>query len=237
MNQDYGRTLKALGARQQQWIDDPSTPCKIQRSQLTMQNLHDQGWYVSKRAPEAVHWLDFDELQALGLPCDPTNLTRNFDVHRYACETWGMNGADWDGFTGPGVIIISNIARAPGSLSPPMSEVTKAVYERTFDINSLRYVIIKNIMNEQTFRLIKDLLYTSERSISWLGEYGQRDTWEWNTPEYQALLGTRLGKLVAYLVLGSYERGRKRIARIVTYRIENSLWPQMRFDIEDTPVR
>jgi hypothetical protein len=202
-----------------------------------MQDLHDQGWYISKRAPEAVHWLDFDELQALGLPCDLINLTRNFDVHRYACETWGVNGADWDGFTGPGVIIISNIARAQHSLSPPMSEVTKAVYERTFDINGLRYVIIKNIMNEQTVRLIKDLLYTAEKCVPWPGEYGQRDTWEWNTPEYQALLGTCLGKFVAYLVLGSYKRGRKRIARIVTYRIGNSQWPQMRFDIEDTPAR
>jgi hypothetical protein len=110
-----------------------------------MQDLHDRGWYISKRAPEAVHWLDFDELQALSLPCDPINLTRNFDVHRYAGETWGANGADWDGFTGPGVIVISNIARAPNSPSPPMSEVTKAVYERTFDINGLRYVITRTL--------------------------------------------------------------------------------------------
>ncbi|KAJ5891782.1 uncharacterized protein N7473_008010 [Penicillium subrubescens] len=186
---------------------------------------------------EAVNWLDFDELQALGLPCDPINLTRNFDVHRYASETWGVNGADWVGFTGPGVMIMHNIARAPHSLSPPMSEVTKAVSERTFDINGLRYVIIKNIMNEQTSRLIKDLLYTSERGVPWPGEHGQRDTWEWNTSEYKALLGTRFGKLVAYLVLGSYQRGRKRIPRIVAYRIGNSQWPQMRFDIEDTPAR
>jgi hypothetical protein len=147
-----------------------------------------------------------------------------------------MNGVDWDGFTGPGVIIISNIARVPNSVSPPMSEVTKAVYERIFDINGLRYVIIENVMNEQTTTLIKDLLYTSERGVPWPGEYGQRDTWEWNTPEYQALLGTRLGKLVAYLVLGSYARGKKRIACIVTYRIGNSPWPQMRFDIEDIPA-
>ncbi|KAJ5390246.1 uncharacterized protein N7496_001314 [Penicillium cataractarum] len=117
-----------------------------------------------------------------------------------------------------------------------MSEVTKAVYERTFDISGLRYVIIKNVMNEQTGKLIKDLLYTSERSIPWPGKYGQRDSWEWNTPEYQALLGTRLGKLVAYLVLGSYERGKRRIARIITYRTGDSPWPHMRFDIEDTPV-
>lgn len=127
-----------LGARRQLWIDNPRTPCKIQRSHLTMQNLHDQGWYIRKRASEAVHWLDFGELQALGLTCDAVNLTRNFDLYRYAGETWGVKGADWDGFTGPGVIMISNIMRTPQSPSPPMSEITKAVYERTFDTNSLR---------------------------------------------------------------------------------------------------
>ena len=37
-----------------------------------------------------------------------------------------MKGADWDGFTGPGFIIIANIRREPDLLSPPMSEVTKA---------------------------------------------------------------------------------------------------------------
>jgi hypothetical protein len=199
-----------------------------------MQDLHDQGWYISKRASEAVNWLDFHELKPLGLPCDPANLTRNFDVYRYASETWGVKGADWDGFTGPGVIIISNIRREPDSLSPPMSEVTKAVYERAFDINDLRYVFIKNVMNEQTVRLIKDLLYSSERHAPWPGKYGQRDVWEWNNPEYQALLGTRLGKIVAYLILGSFEQGTKKIARVVTYRIGNAPWPQMRFDIEDT---
>ncbi|KAJ5439734.1 uncharacterized protein N7458_010732 [Penicillium daleae] len=182
----------ALGARRQQWIDDPCTPCTIQSSQLTMQSLHDRGWYISKRAPEAVYWLDFAELQALGLPCDLVNPIMNFNVHRYAGETWGVEGADWEGFTGPGIIVISNITRTPNSPSPPMSEVTKAIYERTFDIDSLRYVIMKNVMNEQTVRLIKDLLYTPERSVPWPGKSGQRDTWEGNTPPYQALLGTRL---------------------------------------------
>ena len=84
-----------------------------------------------------------------------------------------------------------------------MPEVMKAVYDRPFDINGLRYVFTKNIMNEQTVRLIKDLLYSSERHVPWPGKYGQRDVWEWNSPEYQALLGTHLAKLVAYLILGS----------------------------------
>lgn len=44
----------------------------------------------------------------------------------------------------------------------------------------------------------------------------------------------RLGKLVAYLILGSYKRGKKRTGRIVTHRIGNSPWPRLRFDIEDT---
>lgn len=63
-----------------------------------------------------------------------------------------------------------------------MSEVTHAVYERTFDTNGLRDAIIKNIMHEQTVRFIKDLFYTSERGVP-CEEYAQRDTWEWNTPE------------------------------------------------------
>lgn len=60
--------------------------------------------------------------------------------------------------------------------------------------------------------------------------------WEYGTPDYKALLATRIGKIVVYLLLGGSERGTRRIARIVTWfdinEMNGSRNLQMRFDIE-----
>jgi hypothetical protein len=51
------------------------------------------------------------------------------------------------------------------------------------------------------------------------------------SPEFNALLGTRLGKVVAYFILGAYGQGVKRIAKITFFNAERKQL-NLRFDIE-----
>ncbi|KAJ5110078.1 hypothetical protein N7532_002723 [Penicillium argentinense] len=62
------------------------------------------------------------------------------------------------------------------------------------------------------------------------GNGNRRVVWGYGTPGYDALLGTRMGKVAVYLVLGVYPRGTCRIARVVTW--EHNLEANLRFDIE-----
>jgi hypothetical protein len=52
--------------------------------------------------------------------------------------------------------------------------------------------------------------------------------------QFNAILGTPIGRVVASLVLGAYGQGVKRIARIVTFQTGyfNEIL-ELRFDIED----
>ncbi|KAJ5549589.1 hypothetical protein N7513_006823 [Penicillium frequentans] len=61
-------------------------------------------------------------------------------------------------------------------------------------------------------------------------EYPGVRTWNHDTDEYQALLGTQIGKISASLVLGAFTRGTRRISRVVTWINDSLLY--MRFDIE-----
>lgn len=51
-----------------------------------------------------------------------------------------------------------------------------------------------------------------------------------DTPEFQQILGTQLGRGVARLVLGAWRKGTHQIPRIHTWFLRSNL--HMRFDIE-----
>jgi hypothetical protein len=229
--------FQAAGSLRQTWIEDPSVPCPIPRSNLTVQDLYDQGWSIQDREPD-LNWFDVDEIRGLDIPQDHSDPTGRLEHFNYAYEEWGGPGAKWTCYTGPGLMFITDIERAPDSASPSIAEITKVVYERTFDINGLKHVFYQNIVHKQTRAFITQFLYTTERlGYTWIERPGDHRTWERGTAEYQALLGTRMGKIVAYLVLASYPRGTRSIARVVTYRIDNSASINMRFDIESVEVQ
>lgn len=59
-------------------------------------------------------------------------------------------------------------------------------------------------------------------------------TWDFarNTKSFDMLLGTRFGKVVSYLVLRAFQRGTRRIARVVTRPASGENQVHKRFDIE-----
>jgi hypothetical protein len=157
----------------------------------------------------------------------------DFDIggtyRHFSIRDW--NTLTWIGYTGPGVIFLDNIAREKNANPLQIPEVSQALYEREFSIDTLNHVFITQVINDETLDLLEglydDLVNPVDTSFPMM-------IWPYGTPPFDALLGTALGKVVAVLVLGAFPRGTRRIVRIVTawapYRGGNL--PDFRFDIE-----
>jgi hypothetical protein len=59
-------------------------------------------------------------------------------------------------------------------------------------------------------------------------------SYEYTEPQFDALLGTKTGQTVAYLLLGAFGQGVKRVRRIAVISEVGQDW-DLRFDIEDVP--
>jgi hypothetical protein len=230
--------FQEAGAQRRRWIADPEEPdCTIPRSTLTFADLDLGRDPVMKN--KTIHKAFEQPVRDLGLPNEwDTPVVRGMSVYRYIDIANGVVG--FKGWSGPGLIALDTVSRSQGQ-GPPVSQIAQAVYEKYFAVSELRYVFVKSVINEETIEFVEDTLYPANDlkwstgpawQYSW--QYIPR-TWAYGTPEYDALLGTRIGKLVAYIVLGAFPRGTRRIERIVT-------WPgvdlscHMRFDIESTPT-
>ncbi|KAJ5779353.1 hypothetical protein N7457_007073 [Penicillium paradoxum] len=132
----------------------------------------------------------------------------------------------WEGQVAPGILMIEEIKRTHG---PYTSEISHAVYTHYFPIETLRYIYLLDICNKDTKDFVTKELYSKPNGLHWPDETIRE--WEDGTPEFEALLGTQLGRTVGYMLLGAFPRGARRIARIRTYYAYEAL--QMRFEVED----
>ncbi|OQD68737.1 hypothetical protein PENDEC_c031G02294 [Penicillium decumbens] len=144
-------------------------------------------------------------------------------------------GITWTGYTGPGVIWLKNIWKNDNAtISPPFSQITQAFYERDFAINTLNHVFMTVVVNEETLGVVEKLYLDNFGRLGiQLVEESECSMMAWacGTPQFDVLLGTRLGKLAAYLVLGAFPRGSRRIVRIVVQYDWTTEFPTLRFDI------
>lgn len=155
-----------------------------------------------------------------------------FDGGGMATDDW-----TWWGHAGPTVLTLDNVYRTPTSAVPRIAYMAKAIYEHCHPLGTLKHVFIVSIVNRNTRRFCAERLYTQANNLSWPSMAANAAnfppvSWERGSAEYEGLLGTQFGKVIAYFMLAAYPRGTRRIARIVT-------WPLplcMRFDIEDIPT-
>jgi hypothetical protein len=207
------------GSDRQQWIEDANAPnCFIFPSTLTVTQLQ-SGYRV--RSWQGNH--AFGEINNLfyqvGLPVESPSAT---DSAYYEKCIHDMN-LSWNGYIGPGVIMLDNIIRDEGA--PQISDVSLAFYRAHHPVETLRHVVVGTVMNACTFPLVESLYSDIERSKYWWR------SWEHGTAEYKALLGTRIGKIVCYIVLGAFPRGTRRISRIHTTFYWNLGAAHMHFEI------
>jgi hypothetical protein len=180
-----------------------------------------------------------DDAISLGLPYEQDPSITDFNYRSFAVykkvnvpiEEF-RTGDNWIGRTGPGVIFLESINRVNNSPNPPVSEISKALYEVDNDIDSLKYVYAVDVRNNETRAFVIQKLYTPEHGLDPTNP--AMHEWMYDTPEYQGLLGTRIGKTVSYLVLNSFEPGTHRISKIVTMGSSPDKL-HLRFDIENTP--
>ncbi|KAJ5765327.1 hypothetical protein N7520_004886 [Penicillium odoratum] len=225
------------GAQRRRWIANPSEPgCYIEKSTLTFHDLvnrYNSGLITTDRVVFSQE-IDDHVLEKI----KELEKSRKVSSDRSKYATFDLNGHDfsWSGIIGPGIIVLSSIFRVkkePGTQVRDMdlpritaSAVTQAFYTRDFDIESLRCIFVSFVINKSTIEFITEQLY---ENATWADDVPR--TWEYGTPEYDGLIGTRIGRVIAYFVLGAYDRGTHRISSIVTYPCPTG-GVHMRFDIE-----
>lgn len=214
--------FQVSGAQINRWINDPNEPdCHIRPSTLTFADLGVDSGQVLPMNLDPKWEQTVTELGLVNEFANPVEPTHS--AYRYL-ELQRQPDLIYVGWVGPGIILLHTLFRRIG---PNISEIAGAFYRNYFDIASLRYIMLSDVVNFETYDLVRDSLYSGVNVLQWRSL--EPRTWDTNTPEFYAILGTRIGRLVANIVLGSFSRGTRQIRRIVT-------WPgrvgiDMRFDI------
>lgn len=190
-----------------------------------MQNITESGWGIRRQKRHYPPDQIYEETVELGLSGE--KLYRNIILWKSGVSRGQYCVHDYTLRTGPGVIFATDSFR-PNSAY--WAQIAQAVYQDEHPMEDLKYVFQCNIINPETMLFVQKSLYVAANGLGWPDD--RLRVWEEDTAEYQALLGMRLAKGVAYLVLGAFPRGTRRIARIVTWGGRYIPYIQMRFDIE-----
>jgi len=138
------------------------------------------------------------------------------------CINLGINNGIVRAHTVEATLIIDFALRYPGGGSMPhVGPILVAIFERAHTmIQDLREIFVNDISNRQT----RELLMTYGAGIH---------TFNRGDPEYDAVIGTRIGRTVGSVVWSGYRRGSRRISRIAAARTREGHW-NLRFDIESS---
>ncbi|KAJ9482540.1 hypothetical protein VN97_g10887 [Penicillium thymicola] len=223
------------GAQYQAWIDDPQAPgCRIKPATLTIEEMTDEAQSMPWAVDES--YFAVEPMALEGGDVESMNIARGGPRWRYTYlrRDPGPNTSEANEFehrVTRGVLVAERIYREDG---PHWNEVARAQYLLDFNLKTLRHVIFTDVGNEETAPYIRDELYP-RRGVIWSqAQNVDCMVFKHGSAEYQELLGTKLGKATACLILSSFPRGTMRITRIVTWC--NSTAPQMRFEIEPVVV-
>ncbi|CRL30426.1 unnamed protein product [Penicillium camemberti] len=222
---------RKIGAQYQAWIDNSQAPgCRIQPATLTIEEMTDEAQPIPWKVDESYFTVESTLLE--GGDVESMNIARGGPRWRYTHlrQDPGPNTHEANEFehrVARGVLVAERICREDG---PHWNEVARAQYLLDFNLKTLRHVIFTDIGNEETASYIRHELYPRV-GVKWSqAQSVDCMVFKHGTAEYQELLGTKLGKATACLILSSFPRGTMKIARIVTWC--NSAAPQMRFEIE-----
>ncbi|CAI7616205.1 unnamed protein product [Penicillium glandicola] len=202
---------QATGAQFEEWManTNPAGPvCPVAQSTLTMIDLLEA---IKPNAPLFTVWESYfsappSEISAsLAL----TNLPKNPASKDYRHLTLQRNRmlgkvSTYEHYTVSGAIIAIAIFRR--KYGPQWYDIALALYKRDAAIDTLRYVFMVSVENDETLPLVGKVLYPNHN----LPGYDSRDqsptiyTWNMNTSDFQKILGTQLGRSVSRLVLAAW---------------------------------
>ncbi|CAG8933504.1 unnamed protein product [Penicillium salamii] len=205
----------------QGWIEGRQSGCPYPKSVFTLAYKSRDYLIVAKQEKLNAKLLAFLQFE----DTNPTFYNVSVTKRDVSAPTW------WIGRIAPGMVIVDDIFRSKRSDDPYISEFTKAVYQLEFHLNSLRSVVVANINEEDTVHCARHKVYKPHGL-----QYPSHTPviWKRNSPDFQALLGTGIGKVVGAFVLCAWGQGRKRVSRISTFNIDSDVHKfHMRFDLED----
>ncbi|OQD94324.1 hypothetical protein PENSOL_c026G09690 [Penicillium solitum] len=106
-----------------------------------------------------------DWMGEIGFPEERDLHHHSESVYRQVSLKNFTTGTTWIGRTGPGVIFLELLHGSRDSGDPFMSELTKAAYQRDFDLDTLRYVYVMDIGNKDTKAYIEEEIDGPEVNI------------------------------------------------------------------------
>jgi hypothetical protein len=215
--------FKDHGSQRRRWMEDPNEPnCFIPQVTLSWETI--SSTYDLTFAALPIRYVKSDNIpdhQVL-------NLDPNLD---YLEGSWIFERFAWWGYTAPSAMVIMGIRRDKDSTAPRMSEICHAIYTKDQPTDSLKQVYVCLVENEETLPFVKRHVYTEANNLTWPTSGEQIWDSATNTDMFDMILGTRIGKVVSYLALGSFPRGTQHIKRIVTApSFADTV--HLRFDIE-----
>ncbi|KAJ6099153.1 hypothetical protein N7467_000688 [Penicillium canescens] len=232
---------RELGANFQAWIDDPNKPdCPIGRSWLTLDELENDPTNYKEIWHKEYDMTADNPVELQGGDASSTNIPRGEDQYRYTSlrrfhvyvdqpkkeNAWSSH----EHLIGRGIIIGKSIWRKGGQ---HWNVIAQALYTNDYRIDTLRHVMFTNVINDELAPYIEEVLYPRKGTLwSEAGEVPCKKILH-GSVEYQELLGTKLGKGVAALILAAFTRGTVRITQIVVWSYNGSA--QIRFEIEPNP--
>ncbi|KAJ5083474.1 hypothetical protein N7456_012901 [Penicillium angulare] len=225
--------LVQVGAKLQNWLTNPNSKCPLTISTLTLDELKSEGWIVRRETvdlPKEFH----NRVSRVGITPEQTTFEQvgAMNVNVYT---------EWDGIIGPTILIIELVNRAeerkiPANLDgefPWMSQLIKASYDDDrFALMNLRHIFVDTVVNDETRDFFRDYIYPGYSSEEDRISEAPYKVFEDGTPNFHALLGTRIGKTVVYFLLNAHAPGTRTIQRIVSWVDNYSL--HLRFDLDIT---
>lgn len=223
------------GRKFQAWISDPViSGCYVGPSTLTYDAL--AAWVLTDDLSEDLDSQpDSDNEQVINL-AQQLRLEDSLTMHVINSPSPPSPGGtpgegnDFRFFIAPGYLFILTMFRNSG---PYASQIAQAVYESSYAINTLRQVIMVGVKNADTIDFLKGRIFTAANGFVWPDSGPQ--TFVHGTAEYEGILGTKLGSVMAYTVLGAFTRGTRRISQI-SVDPSNAGYTRLAFDIEEVEL-
>lgn len=184
-----------------------------------------QGWNPVMAPLTPLPWSILPVARQFGISTEP--IYKTVSLFKLVKDNAGSDYSDYIIQVGPGVIVSQLSSRF---LGPHWSDVALAVYNQ-YETAPLKYVFRVDITNEVVERLISEEIYSVPTGLEWPDSI--RREWKVGTGEYQALLGSPLGRGVVALVLRGYDRGTKLISCISTFSDEHKVSMHLLFVISD----
>lgn len=228
--------LRERGVQMARWIEDPKAPgCLITESNTTTKELLD---YVKGMKLNNPDYKTLGQTEIIMYLPPPEVLPRaQADYRRLIIDSLNFKCYT---IMSKYVILLENIWRdSMGDVDyPHISDAVICMHRELYGTNEmLRYIIASVVVNQQTQTYVESVLYPGGWQTIPQYQGGENtgdsktkpDFFPRGTPQFQELLGTRIGRTVGAIMLSGFPRGTRRITGIHVWVCVGGL--QFRFDI------